>query len=180
MEITSVSVEEVANAFQESLDRLGRLDHIRASLRYEVYQCLQQSLQLNNGFNRSNDDENSEYNKCGDGDDNNSKNHIHNIPTPREVELCHALIVDYLHCRGFVHTLSTFKAEMKGKQHRKDDYNGEYDDGLRRRIKKELNLEEQICHENSKEDKEQATVPLLFQIVTSLRHNQDASSNQSK
>lgn len=91
------TIDDVSLALKETLQRNGKLDSIRASLRSEVFQSLQLALQH-------------KYS----GDNNHFENDKENIEAQvpnDEIEICHELICDFLQCSGLVHTLSTFKAE---------------------------------------------------------------------
>ncbi len=110
------SVEVVADSVQERLERLGKLKDIRASLRHEVFQCLQSSRKAEQHCSPS---------RCsntvpsdGGGDDQAVSSNVNNnayeepkIIMPMEVKLCHLLIQEYLQSSGLHHTLNTFNAE---------------------------------------------------------------------
>ena len=160
------SIEEVADAFKESLQRTGKLGTIRASLRSEVFQCLQSSL------NAKRNDISAE-----------NGNTIGNIcAPPMEIQLCHSLILEYLQCNGLVHTLSTFKAETSEMFSRSSNLTDRID--FTSRIEEELSLnddDDNDVEETARSRKRNSTVtdiktikkaeriPLLFKIVRSLR-----------
>jgi hypothetical protein len=163
---STISVEELAQAFKESLDRGGKLHNIRASLRSEVFQCLQNSIKIKKQV------------------DDKSRDDIQ-LYAPEEVELCHGLIIEYLRYNGLVHTLSTFEAETEGMHTRISyDYDAVDESSIVKRLKKKLNLNnlnddmdenksdrcsdeannatDELSHNNSK-------IPILLQIIDSLR-----------
>lgn len=164
---SSVSVEELAIAFKESLDRGGKLHNIRASLRSEVFQCLQHSIKTKKQVDDKSQDE---FDLC----------------VPEEVELCHGLIIEYLRHNGLIHTLSTFKAETEGMHTRiSDDYDVVDENTMVKRLKKKLNLNNLVnddmenknhgCNDdkahNTRHELSQknSNIPIILQIICSLR-----------
>lgn len=152
---STVSREDLALAFKERLQRMGKLDDIRASLRSEVFQCLQNSQQKDNPESDKLHDR-----KC-DSD----------VVLPIELELCHGLILEYLQCSGLVHTLSTYRVETSVIHSSGQLTNNER---LMRRMMEELYM----CHSGEDKDayrkdtpyqgKKRDTIPLLFRIVRNL------------
>ena len=156
----SVEIKDLKSAFKECLESKGKLDDIRASLRSEVYQCLQ--LALNQKF------ENDERNE----DKKNS-----NTP-PFEIEICHRLIREFLQCSGLVHTLSTFEAEVANvfteEQRRKaghHDIMKKFEQQVQKKRDNNSYKESLEIFQNGKRicDLQKKEIPLLLQVVDDIQ-----------
>lgn len=146
------------------MERGGKLNNIRASLRSEVFQCLQHSIKIKKQVDDKSQDE-------------------FDICVPEEVELCHGLIIEYLRYNGLIHTLSTFKAETEGMHTKiRDDYDVVDENTMVKSLKSKLNLNDDIdenkndgCNDDeahSTRDKfsqNNSNIPILLQIICSLR-----------
>ena len=174
----SISVNDLACAMKESLERMGKLDSIRASLRSQVFQCLQSSLQIKQQQEQQTQQSSFDSNKHETKLE--SRHDLIMVDAPIEFDLCQYLIVDYLKCCGFQHTLSTFKAEsgdtrMNNRTH--DSAKLATSEQIMRRIIQDLervnhrrNKENlQLEEENVEEDTSNSmNLPTLFSIIKHL------------
>jgi len=174
------SVEELTNAFKDSLQRKGSLADIRASLRNEVYQCLSKSLRIKRAHNSASanvDDKSSIANE----------DELYRLSPPMEVKIANYLVMEYLNRSGLHHTLSTFKAEFSELCGNDETENGnQNEEGMITitELEHELDLTRILARSNDEEHfifengpttnfrPRQNTTPLLYRIIHSLRrHN---------
>ena len=89
-------VTDLMEVLQISLERKGSLDELRAKLRYEIFQCIKQSIQHVEEGNRTK-----------------STTPIPRPPMPpKENDAINDMIIEYFRFNGYEHSLNIFEAEI--------------------------------------------------------------------
>ena len=142
--------DNIVEAFKNTLERKGNLDHIRASLRSEVFQCFQSALS------------HKKYGKNHDGVDQEQENLSSSTIV---IEICHHLISEFLQCSGLIHTLSTFKAETKPSMMKRNDSDNVF---KQFEAKVQSNIQDFEIFQNGKRIKDKdskKSIPLLVKLI---------------
>jgi hypothetical protein len=87
---------DLLDALKLSLKRKGSLGKLQARLRYEVFDCIQKSLQC------IEEEEGPIKTNCET---------LHHPKPPKENEIINSMIIEYLHFNGYEHSLRMFQVE---------------------------------------------------------------------
>jgi len=161
--MSAPSVNEMKDAFKDTLERRGQMRKLRASLRSELFKCFQASIQqLEKGQTSSDKRREKEegVSKCGLVE-------VH-LPTkvPSENRLIDQLFVEYLEFYGYSFTLSTFMAESSGDTSFKDDYDHAVS---RKALESDLGLNQQQDSYDQHTETAEVKIPLISGIIKSIK-----------
>lgn len=158
----TATVNELNEAFKESLERNGVMRKLRASLRLELFKCLQTSVQRtdNNLYSSSNEEEDSSA----------LASKPIQINVPPENAIIDQLFIEYLEFNRYSYTLNIFRSEFSSET---PVEGGCPRDVSVRAVEKDFGMTQQqdACHKNTGSSK--LKVPLIYGIVTAAGNHSD-------
>jgi len=159
---TTATIDELGDAFKESLERKGVMGKLRASLRSELYKCLQSSVQHTRETNPSSSKEGVDLPLLA------------SLPMktgiPPENGIIDQLFIEYLEFNKYSYTLSTFQEELSGETQSEEAHDR---DVSRKAFKTDLGVTQKQNCRYQYAGSSSLKVPLIYGIVKAANNDSD-------